>query len=142
MKCLVTGGAGFIGSNLVDELINQGHDVVVADNLSTGKKENINEKANFVKYDITWDNGIHNIFKGVDVVFHTAALARVQPSIEDPIPFNEVNITGTLNILLAAHKTGIKRVVYSNSDGDLTSCKIKNYHTTKKTTGRRHLLLQ
>ena len=61
MKCLVTGGAGFIGSNLVDELINQGHDVIVADNLSTGKKENINEKANFVKYDITWDNGIHNI---------------------------------------------------------------------------------
>jgi len=131
MKCLVTGGAGFIGSNLVDELINQGHDVVVADNLSTGKKENINEKANFVKYDITWDNGIHNIFKGVDVVFHTAALARVQPSIEDPIAYDEVNVGGTLKILKACVDFGVKRFIFSSSSSVYGDVEEKDLPTTE-----------
>ena len=116
-KAIVTGGAGFIGSNLVNRLIEKGIEVVVLDNLSTGKEENINPKAKFIQCDISKSpifDLMYNM-KGADVVFHLAALARVQPSIEDPIPFNEVNITGTLNILLAAHKTGIKRVIYSAS---------------------------
>ena len=116
-KAIVTGGAGFIGSNLVNRLIEKGIEVVVLDNLSTGKEENINPKAKFIQCDISKSSIFDLMYnmKGADVVFHLAALARVQPSIEDPIPFNEVNITGTLNILLEAHKTGIKRVVYSAS---------------------------
>ena len=114
MKCLVTGGAGFIGSNLVDKLIEDGHEVNVLDNLSTGKIENVNEKANFFKADITYDF-INQAFEGVDVVFHTAALARVQPSIDDPIAFDKVNVGGTLNMLKLAVDNGVKRFVYSAS---------------------------
>ena len=114
MKCLVTGGAGFIGSNLVDKLIEQGKEVIVIDDLSTGKIENINKKAEFHKIDIT-DPIEYHIFDGVDVVFHTAAKARVQPSIEDPMSFNKVNIEGTLNILKKSVDCGVKRFVYSAS---------------------------
>ena len=117
MKCLVTGGAGFIGSNLVDRLIDEGIEVIVIDNLSTGKKENINPKAKFIACDIaqTKMDFLIKQIEGVDVLFHLAALARVQPSIDDPIPFNEVNINGTLNVLFAAYKAGVKKVVYSAS---------------------------
>jgi len=116
-KVLVTGGAGFIGSNLVDELICQGFQVCIIDDLSTGKKENINPSADFWQTDIskTDIDFLTAYMKNVDVVFHLAALARVQPSIEDPVSFNEVNVNGTLNILLAAHKAGVRRVVYSAS---------------------------
>jgi len=116
-KAIVTGGAGFIGSNLVDKLIEQGVEVTILDDLSTGKKENINPKAKFINCDISIvpQSLLTSYIEGADVVFHLAALARVQPSIEDPLPYNSVNITGTLNILLAAHKTGVKRVVYSAS---------------------------
>ena len=90
MKCLVTGGAVFIGSNLVNELIQDGHEVVVIDNLSTGKRENINSKAEFHNMDLCGMHvkGLCCMFEGVDVVFHTAAKARVQPSIDNPIDFN------------------------------------------------------
>jgi len=116
-KAAVTGGAGFIGSNLVDKLINQGIEVLVIDDLSTGKKENINSKAEF------YFAGLHKVstveltekLKEIDVVFHTAALARVQPSIIDPIGFNEVNVNGTLNLLKACVDANVKRVVYSAS---------------------------
>ena len=116
-KAVVTGGAGFIGSNLVDELIKQGIEVLIIDDFSTGFKKNLNPKAKL------FEGGIHNtstkklteILKGYDVVFHTAALARVQPSIEDPLTYNEVNVTGTLNLLKACVNAGIKRVVYSAS---------------------------
>ena len=103
MRVLVTGGAGFIGSNLVDNLINDGHDVIIIDNLSTGKKDNINPKAEFHNIDISDMDvrGKCSMFDGVDVVFHTAASARVQPSIDNPIEFNKVNVNGTLNILKA-----------------------------------------
>jgi UDP-glucose 4-epimerase len=116
-RAIVTGGAGFIGSNLVDKLIDMGVEVHVIDDLSTGFKTNLNSKAYFHEIDISeldlnksWD-----IFKGTDVIFHLAALARVQPSIEDPIPFDKVNIGGTLRMLKLAHKLGVKRFVYSAS---------------------------
>ena len=116
-KALVTGGAGFIGSTLVDELIKQGIHVVVLDDLSTGKQENINPKAKFINCDISCTpyEDILPYFIEVDVVFHTAAKARVQPSIDDPITYNQSNVNGTLNILYAAYKAGVKRVVYSAS---------------------------
>jgi UDP-glucose 4-epimerase len=116
-KAIVTGGAGFIGSNLVDRLIDDGWLVAIIDDLSTGKLENINPAAFCWQQDIsTVDiDELTHFMKGADIVFHLAALARVQPSIENPIPYNEVNIKGTLNILLAAHRSGVKRVVYSAS---------------------------
>ena len=114
MRCLVTGGAGFIGSNLVDRLIDDGHDVVIVDNLSTGKVENINKKAKFHNIDISKDN-FYSIFEGVDVVFHLAALARVQPSIDEPLEYHKVNVDGTHNLLVAARDAGVKRFVFSSS---------------------------
>ncbi|MBN1778803.1 MAG: SDR family oxidoreductase [Candidatus Buchananbacteria bacterium] len=115
MKALVTGGAGFIGSNLTDELISQGYEVTVLDNLSTGKEENLNPKARFVKADITNLEEIKPHFIGIDYVFHCAALPRVQLSIEDPITSHNININGTLNVLLAAKEAKVKRLVYSAS---------------------------
>ena len=130
MKCLVTGGAGFIGSNLVDKLIRQGHHVRVIDNLSTGKRDNLNPLAEFVQMDIRanistgtgvekiqkgWPSDAWNAFEGIDVVFHTAAKARVQPSIEDPMSFNDVNVKGTLRMLKACVDNGVKRFVFSSS---------------------------
>ena len=118
MKCLVTGGAGFIGSNLVDRLIDDGHEVIIIDDLSTGKKENINEKASWNDMNIGLETTVPymvNIMKDVDVVFHLAARARVQPSIEDPISFNKTNVDGTLHLLEACRKAGVKRFVFSSS---------------------------
>ena len=118
MKAIVIGGAGFIGSNLVDELINQGYEVTVVDNLSTGKLENINPKATFKNIDICDDENIPDLANTMDggvYVFHLAALARVQPSIKDPIRFNKNNVNGTLNVLWCAKLAGIKRVIYSAS---------------------------
>ena len=114
MRCLVTGGAGFIGSNLVDRLIDDGHDVVIVDNLSTGKVENINKKAKFHNIDISKDN-FHSIFEGVDVVFHLAALARVQPSIDEPLEYHKVNVDGTHNLLVAASRAGVDKFIFSSS---------------------------
>lgn len=124
-KALVTGGAGFIGSTLVDKLIDMGMQVSVIDNFSTGKMENTNKKAHYWKQDLSTVNidELTEFMEGVDIVFHTAAKARVQPSIDDPISYNEHNVTSTLNILYAAHKAGVKRVVYSASSsayGDTT----------------------
>jgi nucleoside-diphosphate-sugar epimerase len=122
MRAVVTGGAGFIGSNLVDQLIDDGHDVFVFDNLSTGDEKNINPKAWFDRHvDISnWDHNSYNpgdIIKaeGIDTIFHLAARARVQPSIEDPILFNQTNVNGTLNLLKGAVDNGVKRFVYSSS---------------------------
>jgi UDP-glucose 4-epimerase len=116
-KAIVTGGAGFIGSNLVDKLIEQGIEVTILDDLSTGKKENINPKAKFIECDISTASQVDLTFyiNGADVVFHTAAKARVQPSIDDPLTFNKANVDGTLNMLYASHTVGIKRFVYSAS---------------------------
>jgi len=118
MKAIVTGGAGFIGSNLTDQLISKGYDVIILDDLSTGNVNNINPNATFVNVDLATvkvDEEFIKLFEGVDYVFHTAAKARVQPSILDPIYYNEQNVNSTVNVLEAARKAGVKRVVYSAS---------------------------
>jgi len=112
---LVTGGAGFIGSNLVNALLADGHFVRVVDNLSTGKRENLNPHAEFVEADMTKLEQIQASFQGIDGVFHVAALPRVPFSIEHPIESSEANIMGTINVLMAAKNAGVKRVVYSAS---------------------------
>jgi len=114
-KCLVTGGAGFIGSNLVDDLIEEGHEVLVIDNLSTGKKEHINPKAKFFELDLRELDKIKPVFEGVDFVFHEAALARVEPSIKNPVLYNDNNVNGTLNTLVASRDAKVKKVVYASS---------------------------
>jgi len=119
MKVLVTGGAGFIGSHLVDRLLEQGNEVIVIDDCSSGKESNLahqenNPKLKFHKKDIC-DKDIEKLFKGVEVVYHVAAIPRVQYSIKYPKKTNRANIYGTLNILEACRKAGVKRVVYSAS---------------------------
>ena len=118
-KILVTGGAGFIGSNIVDALIEKGHEVLIIDNLSTGRKENINPRAKFFEADLRNYDEIHPIFEGVDFVFHEAALPRIPLSIEKPRESNDINITGTLNALVAAKFFGVKRFIYAASSSAL-----------------------
>ena len=115
MKILVTGGAGFIGSHLVDKLIEDGEQVVVIDNLSTGKEEFINPKAEFHKLDIRNLEESKPLFKRIDVVFHLAAQPRIQPSIIDPIESHSNNVVGTLNVLVASRDAKIKKFIYSAS---------------------------
>lgn len=127
MKYIVVGGAGFIGSNLVDLLIKEGHEVSVIDNLSTGKEENLNKKAELFIVDISFKDNISKITEimdGADSVFHLAALARVQPSIENPHDFNKANVDGTLNILTAARDAKVRRVIYSASSSAYGNAKI------------------
>ena len=131
MKYVVTGGAGFIGSNLVDALIKNGHQVSVIDNLSTGRRTNLNPRAQFYCLDIcgiykngsNWDEAIEAC-DGADGIFHLAALARVQPSIDSPAKFHSVNVTGTLNMLLLAKECGVRRFVYSASSSAYGEAKV------------------
>mgnify|MGYP001033234724 CR=1 FL=1 len=117
MKYLVTGGAGFIGSNIVDRLISEGHEVIVIDNEYSDAHENFywNDKAKNYKYDIRDYEAIEPLFAGVDYVFHLAAEARIQPAIENPIAAVEINVVGTCNVLQAARKHNVKRVIYSST---------------------------
>jgi len=118
-KIIVTGGAGFIGSNIVDALIDKGHDVLIIDNLSTGRKENINPKAKFVQEDLLNLDKIQPLFEGVDFVFHEAALPRIPLSIEKPIETNDINIKATLHVLVAARDAKAKKVIYASSSSAL-----------------------
>ena len=118
MKYVVVGGAGFIGSNIVDKLVEQNHEVVIIDNLSTGKMENVNPKASVEYIDISNVNECPNmveIMSGADALFLLAAKARVQPSIENPVEYETNNTIGTLNVLKCASDAGVRRVVYSAS---------------------------
>ncbi|MES2088277.1 MAG: NAD-dependent epimerase/dehydratase family protein [Patescibacteria group bacterium] len=114
-KVVVVGGAGFIGSTLADALIEKGFSVEIIDNLSGGKMENVNPKAKFHNADVCDLEAIKPIIKGAQFVFHFAALPRVQYSIEKPVETSEVNVMGTLNVLVAAKEGGVKRVIYSAS---------------------------
>ncbi|MFQ6040127.1 MAG: SDR family oxidoreductase [Candidatus Poribacteria bacterium] len=117
-KYLVTGGAGFIGSNIVETLVHRGEYVRVLDNFSTGKPQNLaalNGKIEFIKGDIRDLERVREAVKGMDYVFHQAALPSVTRSIKDPITTNDVNISGTLNVLVAARDAKVKRVIYAAS---------------------------
>ncbi|MBP2832023.1 SDR family oxidoreductase [Aquimarina sp. U1-2] len=119
-KILVTGAAGFIGSNLCETLIEAGSKVVALDNFATGHKKNLSKiidhpNFNFIEGDIRSLNDCHDACKGVDYVLHQAALGSVPRSINDPITSNEVNVTGFLNMLVASRDAGIKRFIYAAS---------------------------
>ena len=117
-RVLVTGGAGFIGSHLVDALIERGDDVIVVDNLSTGSVDNVKghkSKFQFFNRNILDLDFLMDIMKGVEFVSHQAALASVPRSIADPIASNQVNVQGTLNVLWAAKENQVKRVVVASS---------------------------
>ena len=114
-KAVVTGGAGFIGSHLARALIDAGYEVVVVDNLAGGKRENIPTGAAFHEVDVRDTQALCRLFSGAQVVFHLAALPRVQFSIEHPQETHDVNVSGTLSVLCAAHDSDVRRVVYSAS---------------------------
>ena len=116
MKALVTGGAGFIGSNLVRELLARGDEVRVLDNFSTGNRANLaGLDVEIVEGELRSYERVHNAVRGVEVVFHLGALGSVPRSVQDPLTSSAVNIEGTLNVLLAARDEGVRRVVYSSS---------------------------
>ena len=118
MRVLVTGGAGFIGSNIVEELLKKKHSVRVLDNFSTGKRENIIDFFNdieLIEGDVRSYHIVKEAVKGIEVVLHQAALPSVPRSIKDPITTNDVNVNGTLNILESSVAEGVGRVVYASS---------------------------
>ncbi len=120
MKVIITGGSGFIGSHLADFLINLDHEVIVIDNLSVGRINNINHLLNnsnftFLEADIVDFNSIEKSFNGVDWVFHLAALADIVPSIENPEDYYLSNVNGTFNVLQACKKYKVKKVIYTAS---------------------------
>lgn len=114
---VVTGGAGFIGSHLVERLLRDGHQVRVVDNLSTGRQSNLDHLSGYEFYEvsITDKDALLPAFQGADYVLHQAALPSVPRSVADPVETNEHCVTGTLNVLLAARDAGVKRVVYAAS---------------------------
>lgn len=118
MKILVTGGAGFIGSSLVDKLIDEGHQVSIIDDLSSGKLDCINKKAKFYKLSIL-DEKIEKIFKeeDFDIVYHLAAQIDVRVSVNNPKLDNDINILGGLNILENCRKHGVKKIIFSSTGG-------------------------
>ncbi len=118
MKVLVTGGAGFIGSHITHRLVKEGHQVVILDNLSSGKEENLSAvaaKVEFVKGDLRDASLLSRLCKGCQLVFHQAAVVSVPYSVEHPQETHDVNIQGTLNALLAARDAGVERFVFASS---------------------------
>lgn len=114
-KIIVTGGAGFIGSHIVDKLINDGYEVHIVDDMSAGKDENINPKATMHKVDIRDLDRLMPIFAGAQYVFHEAAVPQVQYSIEHPFITNDINVNGTLSVLEACRLNGVKRLIFASS---------------------------
>ena len=119
IKSIVTGGAGFIGSNLVDRLINEGHDVIVLDNFISGNKRNLSHHSKknlkIINIDISNKKNLDKYFKGISYVFHLAGLAEIIPSINEPRKYFINNTLGTLNVLEAAKKVKIKKFIYAAS---------------------------
>ena len=119
MKVLVTGGAGFIGSHLVDQLIKKNYQVTVVDNLSTGKKERLNVKAKLIVADITNGAELNKIFseEQPEIVIHTAAQVMLRKSLEEPIFDATTNIIGTINVLQACKSNKVKKIIYTSTGG-------------------------
>lgn len=118
MRYLVTGGAGFIGSNTVEELVHRGHEVTVVDDLSTGKEENLasfRNKIEFVRGSITDRETLERVCRGVDYVLHLGARTSVPRSVKQPVETNKVNVDGTLNVLVVARDAAVRRVVFASS---------------------------
>src|SRR5690242_777367 len=118
MRCLITGGAGFIGSHLVEHLVGAAQDVVVLDDLSGGRRENfaaVRRRISFIRGSVADLNTCRRAMEGIDCVLHHAAVTSVQRSVEEPLATHQVNATGTLNILLAAREARVRRVVYAGS---------------------------
>src|ERR1700687_740493 len=118
MKCLVTGGAGFIGSHIAEALLQRSDSVRIFDNLSTGRPDTIQSfgsRIEFIQGDLRDKNDIERAVNGVEIVFHEAALRSVPRSIDEPAAANEINIDGTLALLIAARRARVRRVVYASS---------------------------
>jgi len=120
MKCAVTGGAGFIGSHVTDRLLAEGHDVLVMDNFSTGRPQNLlhhknNQHLKIVQADIADLEKIKPFFEGIDYVFHLAALADIVPSIVDPVAYYRSNVYGTMCVMESCRQAGVRKVVYAAS---------------------------
>jgi UDP-glucose 4-epimerase len=136
MKTLITGGCGFIGSHLAEQLLEQGHEVIILDNLVCGRMENLtallaHPKLVFEQVDICDYTSINTFFRGVDWVFHLAGLADIIPSIEEPLNYFNVNVAGTLNVLQCARQHDVKRFVYAASS---SSYGIPNVYPTSETS--------
>jgi nucleoside-diphosphate-sugar epimerase len=137
MRYLVTGGAGFIGSHLVERLVTAGQDVVILDDLSSGRRENfasVRRRVSFIRGSITDLSTCRRAVDGADYVLHHAALTSVQRSVDEPLVAHEVNATGTLNILLAARDARVRRVVYAASTsayGNPTTLPNSEDHVTR-----------
>ncbi len=116
--CLVTGGAGFIGSHLVDRLVQDGHRVRILDNLSAGRRENFahhGSKVGFIQGDIRDAGAVARAVRNIEFVFHAAAIRAVLRSVDDPKTTNDVNVSGTLNLLMASKKAGVRRFIFSST---------------------------
>ena len=131
MKCLVTGGSGFIGSHIVDRLVFDGHDVVVIDNESADCHDHFyyNDKVKYYKYDICDFDKIKSLFDGVDFVYHCAAEARIQPSIENPFLTTNTNVNGTLSVLEASKQANVRRVIYSSTSSSYGHGHVPNHES-------------
>jgi UDP-glucose 4-epimerase len=118
MNILVTGGAGFIGSNVVDGLIEAGHSVIIVDNLSTGRRENLNKSAVFVELDIR-SGELGDVFDKypIEIIVHLAAQIDVRKSVDNPRYDAEINVMGGLNLLNCAHRNGVRKIIYSSTGG-------------------------
>ncbi|MCB4790448.1 MAG: NAD-dependent epimerase/dehydratase family protein [Elusimicrobia bacterium] len=121
MKILVTGGAGFIGSNIADAFINDRHKVIIVDDLSSGKKENLNNKAKFFNVDIRDKNRLSNLFKKekIDVICHHAAQIDVRKSVSDPVLDAGINVLGTINLMENAKAFKVKKIIFASSGGTI-----------------------
>ena len=132
-KAIVTGGAGFIGSHLVESLLNADYNITVLDNFSTGHKKNLEhilDRIELINCDLSKPDDWQDLFENVDGVFHLAALADIVPSIENPDIYYQSNVNGTFNVLEACRKYNVKKIIYSAS----SSCYgiPENYPTYEK----------